>query len=55
MEIIGDDHEKSNAGRTLVVVLIGIAFAIALYFALGMPGMDHSPKEPATEHDQMDM
>ena len=55
VEIIVDDVEKSNAGRTLVLVLVGIAVAIALYFALGMPGMDHSPKGPATEHDQMDM
>ena len=55
MEIISEDLEKSRSGRTLVLVLVGVAVAIALYFALGMPGMDHSPKGPVSEHDQMDM
>jgi hypothetical protein len=35
-----------------LVVLLAITFAA--YFALGMPGMDHSGDEPADEMEDMD-
>jgi hypothetical protein len=48
-----DVDERPRAGRTLVLVIIGVAVVVALYFAFGMPGMDHSSPGPAAEHDQM--
>lgn len=51
MEVDVDEHP--GAGRILVLVIIGVAVVVALYFASGMPGMDHSSPGPAAEHDQM--
>jgi hypothetical protein len=45
--------EQQRTGRILVLVIVGVAVVVALYFAFGMPGMDHSSPGPAAEHDQM--
>ena len=31
-----------RSGKVLVVAFIAVAVGVALYFAFGMPGMDHS-------------
>lgn len=51
MEVSEDEHP--GAGRTLVLVIVGVAVVVALYFGFGMPGMDHSSPGRAAEHDQM--
>lgn len=55
MDLDQFEDPGSRSGRTFVIILVLIAASIAFYFALGMPGMDHSPTTPATEHEKMDM
>ena len=43
----------SRSGKLIVVGLIGVAVAVGLYFALGMPGMDHGGS--TSSMDGMDM
>lgn len=35
------DEPTERSGKVIVVVFVAFAVAVALYFALGMPGMDH--------------
>ena len=42
-----------RSGKALVVAFIAVAVGVALYFALGMPGMDHSSS--TSTMDGMDM
>ncbi len=37
-----DDARAGRAGRVVVVGFVSVVLAVAVYFALGMPGMDHS-------------
>jgi hypothetical protein len=51
MESSVGEHQRS--GRTLVLLIVGLAVVVVLFFVFGMPGMDHSSPGPAAEHDQM--
>lgn len=55
MNAAEDVGTEPRSGRAVVIVIGLVAAAIALYFALGMPGMDHSPSTTGTDHEQMDM
>ena len=53
---IDDTSGIEPAGRSatpLVVVMVILAIAVVVYFAAGMPGMDHS--SPTVTHDMSDM
>lgn len=46
------DDTTARSGKVMVVVFVAFAVGVALYFALGMPGMDHGSDSTM---DSMDM
>ena len=55
-DTIDDVSRSQPAGRSatpLIVAMIVLAIAVVVYFATGMPGMDHS--SPTDTHDMSDM
>lgn len=55
MDIAEDAAGSGSSGRVLVLLLVVVGLLVAAYFALGMPGMDHSPSSPPAGHEKMDM
>jgi hypothetical protein len=45
-------RRRAASGTLVVLLVIAVVAAVIVYFALGMPGMDHSPSEP---HDMENM
>lgn len=45
---------SASSGRMVVGLLVVLAIAVAGYFALGMPGMDHSGGGADPEMDGME-
>ena len=54
LDIPDEPMGRASSSRLVVVAFVLVALFIAGYFALGMPGMDHSPV-PAVDHGEMDM
>ena len=55
-DTIDDVSRSQPAGRSatpLIVAMVVLAIAVVVYFATGMPGMDHS--SPTDTHDMSDM
>lgn len=55
-DTIDDDPRSQPAGRSatpLIVAMVSLAIAVVVYFATGMPGMDHS--STTDTHNMSDM
>ena len=44
------DETTGRSGKVIVVVFVTLAIGVALYFALGMPGMDHGLGSTMNRH-----
>ena len=44
------DDTTARSGKVMVVVFVAFAVGVALYFALGMPGMDHGLGSTMNRH-----
>ncbi len=53
-EPVPSSSEGQGQSKLFVIALAVVALAVAAYFALGMPGMDHGGPGPSVDHEQME-
>ena len=44
---------RISSGTLVVLVVVVLVVVVTVYFALGMPGMDHSPNAPHQMEDML--
>ena len=54
-EALDQTGESQGQSKLLVVAVVVVAILVTAYFALVMPGMDHSGPDGPVDHEQMDM